>query len=74
MKLSSVNILQKGFPVLTWLPKYNSEYLISDIVGGITVGLTLIPQSIAYAALAGLTPEVREILLICPKTNEKKFF
>lgn len=41
-----------------WLPLYDAEKGISDLVAGITVGLTLIPQSIAYAALAGLGPEV----------------
>lgn len=54
--------VQRGIPILQWLPLYDAEKGISDLVAGITVGLTLIPQSIAYAALAGLGPEVSLIL------------
>jgi sodium-independent sulfate anion transporter 11 len=32
---------------------------VADLVAGVTVGLTLIPQAIAYASLAGLDPQVR---------------
>ena len=51
-------VLYKRLPVLSWLPKYNSEDAIGDLVAGITVGLTLIPQSLAYANLAGLPAQV----------------
>lgn len=33
-------------------------YIQSDIVAGLAVGLTAIPQSIAYAKVAGLDPQV----------------
>ncbi|XP_067006365.1 sodium-independent sulfate anion transporter [Anabrus simplex] len=49
--------VKKRIPILTWLPQYNSEKLISDIIAGITVGLTVMPQSLAYATLAGLEPQ-----------------
>lgn len=45
-------------PILAWLPKYNSEKLLSDVIAGITVGLTVMPQGLAYATLAGLEPQV----------------
>lgn len=48
----------KYVTVLTWLPKYSQLDTVSDLVAGITLGLTMIPQSIAYAALAGLTAQV----------------
>ncbi|XP_026470655.1 sodium-independent sulfate anion transporter-like, partial [Ctenocephalides felis] len=41
----------------SWLPSYDREAAVSDMIAGITIGLTLIPQSIAYAALAGLTAQ-----------------
>lgn len=44
-------------PVLRWLPRYTVEDGLGDIMAGITVGLTVIPQSMAYAGLAGLPPE-----------------
>nr|XP_050844486.1 sodium-independent sulfate anion transporter-like isoform X4 [Vespula vulgaris] len=49
---------RKYLLILQWLPKYNQFQAISDVIAGITIGLTMIPQSIAYAALAGLTAQV----------------
>ncbi|XP_043686821.1 sodium-independent sulfate anion transporter isoform X3 [Vespula pensylvanica] len=48
---------RKYLLILQWLPKYNQFQAISDVIAGITIGLTMIPQSIAYAALAGLTAQ-----------------
>ncbi|KAG5305620.1 S2611 protein, partial [Acromyrmex insinuator] len=47
-------LLFKRIPILMWLPNYRKEYVVSDLVAGITVGLTVIPQAIAYANVAGL--------------------
>lgn len=46
-------------PVLQWLPKYSKKDFVADLVAGITVGITVIPQALAYATVAGLPPEVR---------------
>ncbi len=47
-------MIQKIFPFLGWLKSYNKEYFRADLVAGITVALVLVPQSMAYAQLAGL--------------------
>lgn len=47
-------ILYKRVPILTWLPKYNTEDAVGDLVAGLTVGLTVIPQALAYAGIAQL--------------------
>ncbi|XP_051175827.1 sodium-independent sulfate anion transporter-like isoform X2 [Leptopilina boulardi] len=47
-------LLYKRIPILDWLPRYKKDYIISDLVAGLTVGLTVIPQAIAYANVAGL--------------------
>ncbi|KAF3422485.1 hypothetical protein E2986_11177 [Frieseomelitta varia] len=47
----------KYVTVVNWLPKYSRLDAVSDLVAGFSVGLTVIPQSIAYAALAGLTAQ-----------------
>jgi hypothetical protein len=63
----------KKFPVASWLPKYTKEDFIGDLIAGITVGFTVIPQSIAYAELAKLPPQVCkhfELQIICAN---KKF-
>ncbi len=43
-------------PILEWLPNYKKEWLKGDVVAGLTVGVMLIPQGIAYALIAGLPP------------------
>lgn len=53
----STKMLKKRMPIIEWLPKYKREYIIQDIIAGITVGLTAIPQGMAYAVIAGLPPE-----------------
>ncbi|ODN04448.1 Sodium-independent sulfate anion transporter [Orchesella cincta] len=50
------NVARK-FPVLEWLPKYTVGKAISDLIAGLTVGLTLIPQGLAMAAVAQLPPQ-----------------
>ncbi|XP_012217355.1 sodium-independent sulfate anion transporter-like isoform X2 [Linepithema humile] len=49
-----MKLLFKKIPILSWLPNYRKEYIVSDLLAGITVGLTVIPQAIAYANVAGL--------------------
>lgn len=53
-------MLYKRLPVLNWLPKYNVEWAVGDLVAGITVGLTVIPQALAYSNIAGLSPQVSQ--------------
>ena len=50
--------LYKKVPILDWLPKYDVQTGVSDLIAGITVGLTVIPQGIAYALIAKLPPQV----------------
>jgi len=45
--------LQRWFPFLAW-PALGSGLFVSEALAGITVGLMVIPQSVAYAALAGM--------------------
>src|SRR5512144_2470640 len=47
------NRLTRFFPFFSWWP-IRSETVRADLVAGITVALVLIPQSMAYAQLAGL--------------------
>lgn len=48
--------IKKVLPILEWLPNYNLSYFKGDVIAGITVGIVLIPQGIAYALIAGLPP------------------
>ncbi|XP_059155315.1 sodium-independent sulfate anion transporter-like [Physella acuta] len=50
------NLLSK-FPIVRWLPKYRLATLQCDVIAGLTVGLTVIPQGLAYAQIAYLPPQ-----------------
>jgi len=46
------------FPPARWLAEYQVAWLSGDIIAGITLAAYAIPVSLAYAALAGLPPQV----------------
>lgn len=58
--------LKRYLPVLGWLPAYRKEMLVSDLVAAFIVTIMLIPQSLAYAMLAGLPPQVGLYASILP--------
>jgi sulfate permease, SulP family len=47
-------MVTKIFPFLGWLKGYNATTFRQDFIAGLTVALVLIPQSMAYAQLAGM--------------------
>jgi SulP family sulfate permease len=60
------NEMRTYLPFLDWLIHYRKEYLISDIVAGLVTAIMLIPQSMAYAQLAGLPPQIGLYASILP--------
>ena len=48
--------IKKHVPILEWLPNYKKSWFKGDLYAGLTVGVILIPQGIAYAIIAGLPP------------------
>ena len=71
-------MLMRRIPILTWLPKYNSKDAVGDFVAGLTVGLTVIPQALAYSSIAGLPPQVCRVIekfsFSVRNPEKKKFF
>ena len=49
--------LSRFVPILSWLPQYQRSWLPNDAVAGFTIWGLLIPEMIAYASLAGLSPQ-----------------
>lgn len=49
--------LKKRFPISVWLPEYSLRTLECDIIAGLSVGLMVVPQGLAYAKVAGLPPQ-----------------
>lgn len=45
---------KRRFPIVTWLPKYSPNDLKGDLIAGVSVAFTIIPQALALATLAGL--------------------
>ncbi|WP_332718963.1 SulP family inorganic anion transporter [Pelagibacterium mangrovi] len=56
----------KMVPILAWGRHYNRRTLASDLVAAVIVTIMLIPQSLAYALLAGLPPEMGLYASILP--------
>ena len=56
----------KYFPILQWSKNYSTEILTDDLIAAIIVTIMLIPQSLAYALLAGLPAEVGLYASILP--------
>uniref|UniRef100_A0A674JB10 Solute carrier family 26 member 11 n=1 Tax=Terrapene triunguis TaxID=2587831 RepID=A0A674JB10_9SAUR len=50
----SYHTVQRRLPVLRWLPQYSLWWLQLDLLAGVTVGLTVVPQALAYAEVAAL--------------------
>ncbi len=46
--------LKKIFPILDCLSNYKKDWFKGDVGAGLTVGVMLIPQGMAYASIAGL--------------------
>ena len=53
-RVCSRKFLINRLPILTWIVGYSLEMLVCDTIAGVTTALTVIPQGIGYAPLAGL--------------------
>jgi SulP family sulfate permease len=58
--------MTRYLPILTWGRDYNRSALTNDLVAALIVTIMLIPQSLAYALLAGLPPEAGLYASIVP--------
>jgi SulP family sulfate permease len=59
-------MLKRYLPILTWLPHYNARLCGADLLAGVIVTIMVIPQSLAYAILAGLPAVVGLYASILP--------
>jgi SulP family sulfate permease len=64
--VADMSALSRYLPILEWGKTYNGSTLTNDVVAALIVTIMLIPQSIAYAMLAGLPPEVGLYASIAP--------
>ncbi len=59
-------MLKRYLPILEWGRTYDRQVLTSDLMAAVIVTIMLIPQSLAYALLAGLPPVVGLYASILP--------
>ncbi len=55
-KIGILDVVSRVFPFIRWFKYYTGSQFRADFISGLTVALVLIPQSMAYAQLAGLPP------------------
>ncbi len=61
-----IDQLSRFVPVLDWARAYNRKTFSNDLIAAVIVTIMLIPQSLAYAMLAGLPPEAGIYASIVP--------
>ena len=59
-------MLRRYLPILDWGLRYDRRALANDLIAAVIVTIMLIPQSLAYALLAGLPPEAGIYASIVP--------
>ncbi|EDW41207.1 sodium-independent sulfate anion transporter isoform X1 [Drosophila sechellia] len=60
IQIEAMSLRKWGYrllPGLKWLHGYTGQDAVADLIAGVTVGLTVLPQGLAYATLAGLEPQ-----------------
>ena len=53
-----MSLLRRYLPILTWGAEYSGRTFTNDLIVAVIVTVMLIPQSLAYALLAGLPAQV----------------
>ena len=61
-----VGAFARYLPILEWGPKYTKDALTNDLLAAVIVTIMLVPQSLAYALLAGLPAEMGIYASIVP--------
>lgn len=52
----AINYVESLFPSASWIRRYCIRWLLGDFIAGLTIGLVVVPQAMAYAILAQLPP------------------
>lgn len=61
-----MEVLKRYLPCLTWMKEYDRRVFADDLLAAVVVMIMLVPQSMAYAMLAGLPAEVGLYASIVP--------
>src|SRR5215471_6205058 len=53
-KKTIIQNISSYIPITQWLPQYQSKFFTWDLIAGITLAFFVLPESMAYATLAGV--------------------
>jgi len=50
------SLVHRSFPILSWVPAYRREWLVSDVFAGLALWAVMVPEGMAYAGIVGVPP------------------
>ena len=50
------SLVHRSFPILSWMPAYRREWLVSDVFAGLALWAVMVPEGMAYAGIVGVPP------------------
>lgn len=50
------SLVHQSFPILSWIPAYRREWLVSDVFAGLALWAVMVPEGMAYAGIVGVSP------------------
>ena len=50
------SLVHRSFPILSWIPAYRREWLVSDVFAGLALWAVMVPERMAYAGIVGVPP------------------
>src|SRR5262249_19500927 len=50
------SLVHRSFPILSWIPAYRQEWLLSDVLAGLALWAVMVPEGMAYAGIVGVPP------------------
>src|SRR3954471_21867572 len=52
----SASVTHRLLPILDWLPAYQREWLLPDVLAGLALWAVMVPEAMAYAGIVGVPP------------------
>src|SRR6476469_9889680 len=50
------SLVHRSLPILSWIPAYRREWLVSDVFAGLALWAVMVPEGMAYAGIFGVPP------------------
>src|SRR5215470_15864269 len=50
------SLFHRSLPILSWIPAYRREWLLSDVFAGLALWAVMVPEAMAYAGIVGVPP------------------